>query len=121
MRHAEVAATVTVELQHKGFNMRREHLFRTSAGARKPDLLVSKDGKGHMLDVQILSASRRLAEERRLKNNYYAENNELIGSIAKLLQVPVTHVSFSTVTFIDEEYGPHSWRTLYDGFASQQR
>jgi len=105
MRHDAVATVLASELQRGGHTVRREHQFRTSAGVRKPDLLVSKGDKGHMVDVQVISGSRPMAEGHRRKMRYYADNRELVELASNMLQVPTKNLRVSTVTL--------SWRGIW--------
>lgn len=98
MRHDSVAAILTSELQRSGHQVQRERVFRTEMGVRKPDILAVKGGKGHVLDVQIISGARPLSEGHERKRQYYAQNEELVGAIASLLQVPTNKIEVSTVT-----------------------
>lgn len=84
---------------------RREKVFRTEEGTRKPDLIVSKGDRSHVLDVQIISGSRPLSEGHRRKRDYYSSNGELMGAVARLLQVPQKKIKVSTVTL--------SWRGVW--------
>lgn len=78
MRHDAVAAILAAELARGRYDVRREHIFRTQEGVRKPDLLARKGTFGHILDVQIISGGRSLAESHRRKKAYYAGNKELL-------------------------------------------
>jgi hypothetical protein len=105
MRHDAVASTLAGELQRGGYKVRREHVFRTPAGVRKPDILASKGERGHVLDVQIISGARPLTEGHKRKRNYYAGNAELLAQVGGLLEVPVRNIDVSTVTL--------SWRGVW--------
>lgn len=105
MRHDAVAARVAAELQRGEHTTRREKIFRTEEGVRKPDLIVSKGNRGHVLDVQIISGSRPLSEGHRRKRDYYSSNGELMGAVARLLQIPQEKIEVSTVTL--------SWRGVW--------
>lgn len=98
MRHDAVAAVLASELQRGGYDVRREHVFRTQSGARKPDIIAAKGDRGHILDVQIISGSYPLSEGHKRKQSYYADNKELVGSVAALLQVHQESVDVSTAT-----------------------
>ncbi|KMQ85360.1 reverse transcriptase [Lasius niger] len=88
MRHDAVASTLAGELQRGGYSVHREHVFRTPDRVRKPDIVAAKGEHGHVLDVQIISGARPLAEGHARKRNYYANNRELLARVCDLLQVP---------------------------------
>lgn len=105
MRHDAVASTLAGELQRGGYNVHREHVFRTCEGVRKPDILAAKGTNGHVLDVQIISGARPLSDGHIRKRNYYADNADLLARVSSLLQVPVRNLEVSTVTL--------SWRGVW--------
>lgn len=105
LRHDNVATIVAGEMDRLGYMTRREHLFQTSSGGRKPDIVAAKQDRGVVLDVQIVSGARPLTDAHKRKRQYYAGNEELVGKIAALLQVPRTNITVSTITL--------SWRGVW--------
>lgn len=105
MRHDAVAATVAAELQRGGYKVRREHVFKTREGVRKPDILAVKGERGYILDAQIVSGARSLHENHLTKRQYYANNKDLVDQVADLLQVTPTNLTISTVTL--------TWRGIW--------
>lgn len=105
MRHDAVAATLAQDLQGRGFQVRREHSFRTSVGVRKPDIVASKDGQACVLDVQVVSGARHLEESHKRKRDYYARNDELVRAVSNMFQVPLQKVEVATATL--------TWRGIW--------
>ena len=73
-RHDHLLALLTSLLDKRGHTVWREPTIRTSAGARKPDLVVGGDGWSVVLDVQVVSDSGAgdcLARAHALKISYY--------------------------------------------------
>lgn len=105
MRHDAIAAVLAAELDRAGYRVRREHLFQTQQGGRKPDILAVKGEQGFVLDVQVVSGARSLNEAHTLKTRYYESNNQLMDSISALLQVNRQKIRVSSVTL--------SWRGVW--------
>lgn len=105
MRHDAVAAVLAQELDRAGYKVKREHLFRTQTGARKPDILAAKGDSGYVLDVQIVTGTRSLTEAHKRKRQYYAGNSDLMEMIAQMLQVDKQRITVSTATL--------TWRGIW--------
>lgn len=103
LRHDAVAKMLAGSLRRKNYDVRREHLFCTQEGRRKPDLLAVKDGVATVIDVQVVSGARPLLQSHTEKKNYYARNEDLVRKVCHLFNVAL--VLFTTATV--------SWRGVW--------
>lgn len=57
LRHNRVVDMLCAELERLGYKVFREVSFQTSAGKRIPDIIASKNSRGILLDVQVVSGN----------------------------------------------------------------
>uniref|UniRef100_A0A6V7KNY1 Reverse transcriptase domain-containing protein n=1 Tax=Bracon brevicornis TaxID=1563983 RepID=A0A6V7KNY1_9HYME len=107
LRHDAIVNRTSELLTNCGYKVEREKRYETSEGARKPDIVAAKDGQVSIIDVQIVSGGPPLRELHAAKRQKYANNGDLIRSIAQRFHCEPSNVAVSTVTI--------TWRGIWCG------
>lgn len=105
LRHNAIVDALVSMLASKGYQTWKEPHIRTSAGLRKPDILAKKGSSSVILDAQVVAGGADLDIKHRAKRDYYANNVDLLRSVAELTSVPVNNIVTSSATI--------SWRGVW--------
>lgn len=105
MRHNIVSKGLSKLFSNNGYNVLEEPRISTVEGNRKPDLVLFKNGKATILDVQVVSGYRDLNEAHEKKKRYYALNNDVIRFVCNYFNLQPSDIEVSTVTI--------SWRGIW--------
>jgi len=91
-RHDKVMNRLAGMLEHKGYQITKEPIIKTSAGNRKPDLVALKNRKATVIDTIIGGDYDRLDKLHTAKCNYYSSHKEIVDSV---ISTGAESVSFS--------------------------
>ena len=95
-RHDQVLTQVDGYLCDRGVNTIREPTIRTTAGVRRPDLLVAVPGLTVVLDAQVVADNANLEEAHQKKVKYY--NTQELAEAAQAKLGVSDPVQFSSIT-----------------------
>lgn len=109
-RHDAVCKTLADHLRARKMSVRTEPHLRTSLGLKKPDLLVERNGRGFIVDAQIVSGALSLDDSHRQKVEKY-NLPPIKEAAAKLLNINPSDVSVLSCTL--------SWRGVWSGASAQ--
>ncbi|GLV43786.1 hypothetical protein CBL_12313 [Carabus blaptoides fortunei] len=104
LRHNAVADRLTSELQAKGWTVVSEPHIQTTNGLRKPDNVASREQKGLVLDVQIVSGAQPLSQQHPVKAAKY-DDPDILRYVSTTMDIPPEATSFSSRTI--------SWRGIW--------
>jgi len=106
MRHDRIVDMLAEDLRSReGYNVVKEPRFTTSAGLRKPDLLITKDRNTMVLDVQIVSGTN-LRQDHANKIQKYQDIPDLMEKVLRKCgseRVECTAVTISYVGVIEKD------------------
>ncbi|GLV38103.1 hypothetical protein CBL_10070 [Carabus blaptoides fortunei] len=103
LRHNAVADRFTSELQAKGWTVVSEPHIQTTMGLRKPDIVASREQKGLVLDVQIVSGAQPLSQHQVKAAKY--DDPDILRYVSTTMDIPPEATSFSSCTI--------SWRSIW--------
>lgn len=105
LRHDDLCRKVGGFLRQKGWQVDAELAYSTSAGRRRPDLTIARDGEAVVVDAQVVSSEEelRVAHERKIEK--YRSNNDLVNRVAEHTGVTQNNVRFAAITI--------SWRGVW--------
>lgn len=102
-RHDAVCKILATSLQRRGYSVAREHLFETTEGRRKPDLIAVQENVATVIDAQVVTGARDLNRTHVEKREYYRSNADLSAAVRTMFAVST--VLFTTATL--------SWRGIW--------
>ena len=104
LRHNDLCRQVGGYLQQKGWHVDVELAYSTSAGRRRPDLTIAKDGEAVVVDAQVVSSETALnvSHERKEK---YRSCEDLADRVADHTGVLRNNVRFTAITI--------TWRDVW--------
>jgi len=73
---------LSIRIKNKNWSVLKEHAIPTTAGIRRPDLIVYKDNNAAVIDVTVVSDNGKLDDSHKRKVEYY-NNNEITNWIKK--------------------------------------
>lgn len=98
LRHNDLCRRVEGFLQQKGWHVDAELAYSTSAGRRRPDLTIAKDGEAVVVDAQVVSSETALNVSHERKVEKYRSCNDLADRVAEHTGVPRENVRFTAMT-----------------------
>lgn len=105
-RHDAVCRTIADHLRSREMQVVMEPRLQTSVGLRKPDILAAKDGRGFIVDAQIVSGATALDDSHQRKVEKYSATT-IRDAAAQVLNVPASSVTVLSCTI--------SWRGVWSG------
>ena len=98
LRHNDLCRQVGGYLQQKGWQVDAELAYSTSAGRRRPDLTIAKDGEAVVVDAQVVSSETALNVSHERKVEKYRSCEDLADRVADHTGVPRNNVRFTAIT-----------------------
>lgn len=98
LRHNDLCRRVEGFLQQKGWHVDAELAYSTTAGRRRPDLTIAKDGVAVVVDAQVVSSETALNVSHERKVEKYRSCEDLADRVAEHTGVPRGNVRFTAMT-----------------------
>lgn len=105
LRHDALTKVVAATLVRKNYDVRREKVYEIMERHRKPDLVITREGRTVILDAQVVSANKGLQSAHELKRNKYLRNSSLMCEVSRLTGTPIPRIEVATLTI--------SWRGVW--------
>lgn len=80
-RHDGIVAYLCRKFHKDGWTVEREPCIKTKQGRRFPDIVIRKQDRSAIVDVQIVGTATPLDVAHRRKQAYYSENEEVVAYV----------------------------------------
>lgn len=120
LRHHALVRFIHDSLRRRRYNVHREVWLGRGPGSWRPDLVVIRDGCAWVLDIQVVSPSRKLNVIAKEKADYY-NRREVVERVAALFGVEERFVRFGALTISWKGIWSSDSASLFRGLGLQMR